>query len=359
MEWILLIAVFFLAFSNGANDNFKGFATVWGSNVLNYRQALTLATCATVAGCLAALFFANELVQHFSGKGLVEEAVLGSPLFLLSVACGAALTVFFATRLGFPVSTTHALIGGLIGAGLAQNDNGVHFAKLIQTFFAPLLISPLLAVVLSAFVYALFRRRTSTANCVCISQSESLVAKDANVMGMQSALSPVLVIGQDKDCDSMPMMVSFSVAPWLDKLHILSAMAICFARGLNDTPKIAALLISSSVINMPLSMSLITLAVALGGLGFAKRVAERMSYRVTRMDHGQGLAANFITALVVLYASKLGVPVSTTHVSIGSIAGVGMRAKTLDWASLYQIILAWVVTLPVAAALAWIISKLA
>ncbi|MBI3561316.1 MAG: inorganic phosphate transporter [Gammaproteobacteria bacterium] len=359
MEWILLLAVFFLAFSNGANDNFKGFATVWGSNVLNYRQALTLATLATVAGCIAALFLANELVQHFSGKGLVEEAVLGSPLFLLSVACSAALTIFLATRLSFPVSTTHALIGGLIGAGLAQSDSGVHFDKLIQTFFAPLFISPLLAAVLGALVYSLFRMRSPTVDCVCVSQSESLVAKDANAIAMQSSSSPVLVIGESKDCDSMPVIVGFSISPRLDKLHIFSAMAICFARGLNDTPKIAAILITSSMINTRLSLSLITLAVALGGLGFSKRVAERMSYRVTRMDHGQGLAANFITALVVLYASTLGVPVSTTHVSIGSIAGVGMRASTLGWASLSQIILAWLATLPVAAAFAWIISKLA
>ena len=358
MEWILLLAVFFLAFSNGANDNFKGFATVWGSNVLKYRQALMLATLATVAGCIAALFLANELVQHFSGKGLVEEAVLGSPLFLLSVACGAALTVFFATRLGFPVSTTHALIGGLIGAGLAQNDGGVHFGRLIQTFLAPLLISPLLAAVLGAFVYSVFRMRTSTADCVCVGQPELLISKDASGVAMQSSSSPVLVIGQNKNCDSIPVMASFSISHWLDKLHIFSAMAICFARGLNDTPKIAALLITSSMINMQLSMSLITVAIALGGLGFAKRVAERMSYRVTHMDHGQGLAANLITALLVLYASKLGVPVSTTHVSIGSIAGVGMRAKTLDWTGLYQIMLAWVVTLPMATALAWMISSI-
>ena len=100
MEWLILIAALFLAFSNGANDNFKGFATVWGSNTLSYRQALALATLATVAGSLAALFLAETLVQNFSGKGLVADVVVNAPMFILSVACGAALTVFLATRLG-------------------------------------------------------------------------------------------------------------------------------------------------------------------------------------------------------------------------------------------------------------------
>jgi len=87
-------------------------------------------------------------------------------------------------------------------------------------------------------------------------------------------------------------------------------------------------------------------------------VAERMSYRVTRMDHAQGLTANLITAMLVLFASKLGVPVSTTHVSIGSIAGVGMRAQTLDWVALRQIMLSWLTTLPLAAALAFAVGSL-
>jgi PiT family inorganic phosphate transporter len=74
------------------------------------------------------------------------------------------------------------------------------------------------------------------------------------------------------------------------------------------------------------------------------------------MDHEQGLAANLITAGLVLFASKLGVPVSTTHVSVGSIAGVGMRSQTVDWVSLRKIMLSWVATLPLAAILAFTIS---
>jgi PiT family inorganic phosphate transporter len=355
MEWFILIAALFLAFSNGANDNFKGFATIWGSDTLNYRQALTLATVATVAGCFAALFFAETLVQNFSGKGLVADAVVNTPLFILSVASGAATTIFLATRLGYPVSTTHALIGGLVGAGMAQADSGVQLGKLAQTFLLPLLVSPLLAAMLGALAYSVFRLRSQEIDCVCVIQPE--LSATANTV-LQSVSAPVLVMGRNQDCASLPVTSRYSISHWLDKLHILSAMAICFARGVNDTPKIVALLIASSLINAQVSILFLSAAMALGGLGFAKRVAERMSHRVTRMDNRQGLAANLITALLVLFASKLGVPVSTTHVSVGSIAGVGMRTQTLDWKTLHQILLSWVATLPLAAALAWTISRL-
>ena len=354
MEWLILIAALFLAFSNGANDNFKGFATVWGSNTLSYRQALALATLATVAGSLAALFLAETLVQNFSGKGLVADVVVNAPMFILSVACGAALTVFLATRLGYPVSTTHALIGGLLGAGLAQAGGDVHFDKLMQTFLLPLLVSPLLAAMLGASAYSALRLHKAEQDCVCVTEP----AIPAMAGGMARIAAPLWVVGSDDDCAQLPVVARFSITRWLDKLHVLSALAICFARGVNDTPKIAALLLASSLLDAQTSVGWLAAAMALGGILFARRVAERMSYRVTRMDHAQGLTANLITAMLVLFASKLGVPVSTTHVSIGSIAGVGMRAQTLDWVALRQIMLSWLTTLPLAAALAFAVGSL-
>ena len=148
MEWLLFATALFIAFSNGANDNFKGFATVWGSDTLSYRRALTLATIATVLGSLVSLLLADGLVAQFSGKGLVPDALANTPAFILSVTFGAALTVFFATRLGLPISTTHALIGGLLGAGLGRSQALVNFDKLLNSFLLPLLLSPLLAGVI-------------------------------------------------------------------------------------------------------------------------------------------------------------------------------------------------------------------
>lgn len=88
----------------------------------------------------------------------------------------------------------------------------------------------------------------------------------------------------------------------------------------------------------------------------ARRVAETMSLRINRMDATQGVSANLITAALVLMASRFGLPVSTTHVSVGSIAGVGAGAGTLDWLALRSVLLSWFATLPCAVAAAWFVG---
>lgn len=348
MEWLLIAAALFVAFSNGANDNFKGFATVWGSDMLNYRQALTLATIATVAGSLASLLLADTLVQQFSGKGLVPDAVASAPLFIMSVASGTAVTVFLATRLGFPVSTTHALIGGLIGAGLGQSGGEVHFDSLVNTFLLPLLISPVLAAILGMLAYRLFRLHPLEKDCACLIVPEHTLipATDGTLVSRFSA--PSIVLAATVACERLETPVRVSVSRSMDRLHILSAMSICFARGVNDTPKLTALLIAAQLFHTKASVALIGIAMVVGGLLFARQVAETMSQRVTRMDQRQGFAANLITATLVLFASKLGMPVSTTHVAVGSIAGVGASAKTLNWHALRNVLLSWIATLPLA-----------
>ena len=121
----LVLAVLFLAYANGANDNIKGVATLIGSGTTSYRQALIWATGMTLLGSLAALMVAGRLIHAFSGKGLVSDTLSGSPEFLFAVALGAAATVLLATLMGFPISTTHALTGGLMGAGLVAVSLGI------------------------------------------------------------------------------------------------------------------------------------------------------------------------------------------------------------------------------------------
>src|SRR5260370_20029780 len=106
---ILVLAVLFLAYSNGANDNFKGVATLFGSGTCNYRKALAWATVTTLAGLLLALLLAHGLVATFKGKGLVPDQVTAQPAFLMAVNLGAALAIMLATWTGLPGSTTHAL----------------------------------------------------------------------------------------------------------------------------------------------------------------------------------------------------------------------------------------------------------
>ncbi len=100
----ILLAVAALAYANGANDNFKGVATLFGSGTTKYRGAIAWATITTLLGSLAAVFFASELIKAFKGKGLVDAALVADPNYVAAVAIGAAITVLLATRIGMPVA---------------------------------------------------------------------------------------------------------------------------------------------------------------------------------------------------------------------------------------------------------------
>src|SRR5947208_1707020 len=104
MILLLFLAACFVAYSNGANDNFKGVASLFGSKTASYKTAIGWGTATTFAGSLCAIFFAQGLLTKFSGKGLVPDQIVGSEHFLLAVAVGAGLTVILATLSGFPIS---------------------------------------------------------------------------------------------------------------------------------------------------------------------------------------------------------------------------------------------------------------
>src|SRR6266571_2046770 len=112
---LLFLATCFLAYSNGANDNFKGVASLFGSRTCNYRTAISWATITTFAGSITSIFLAQTLLKKFSAKSVMPDHFAGSEYFLLAVAIGAGLTVIVATLTGLPISTTHALTGAIIG----------------------------------------------------------------------------------------------------------------------------------------------------------------------------------------------------------------------------------------------------
>src|SRR5207249_3083634 len=123
--------------------NFKGVASLFGSRTTGYRTALGWATVTTLAGSICSILLAQALLARFSGKGLVPDALAASPEFLLSVSLGAASTVLLATITGFPISTTHALTGAIVGSGLVAVGRGVNLQALGTGFLGPLLLSPI------------------------------------------------------------------------------------------------------------------------------------------------------------------------------------------------------------------------
>ncbi len=358
---VLAVAALLLSFANGANDTFKGVATLHGDGTLGYRAALAWALATTLAGSFVAVLLAQTLLHAFRGKGLVPDALLAEPAFAPAVAAGAGLTVLAASRFGFPISTTHALVGALVGAGLAA-EAPIAWGHLGNGFFLPLAVSPVLAVALTAVAVPLLARvvrRTPVhrALCLCFPDREHAVvpAGTAGAVSMDAAPAGARVSTAER-CEAEGLKPAVRLAPRHlgTGLHFLSAGAVGFARGLNDTPKIAALLLAVPALDgrPGTTLAVCGVAMALGGLLGARRVADTMSHRITAMRPAEATTANLATAGLVLGASRLGVPVSTTHVSCGSLFGLGAVNGQARWRTIGRVLLSWVLTLPLAAALA-------
>lgn len=371
---LLVLGTLWLGWSNGANDNFKGVATLYGSRTLNYRAALTWATVATVVGSVVSVFLAHGLVKTFSGHGVIATGLVNDST-LASVGLAAAATVLLATLLGMPTSTTHALTGALVGTALVANPAGINTGALMTKFAQPLLLSPLLAIGLTAGFYVVLHRLRvrsgiTSQSCVCVGNARPVpvVAGASGLTSVAMTGQLEIVAGTTEICVDryQGQVVGVQAQTAVDALHYLSAGAVCFARAVNDTPKIAAILLSAAAlgpgVGQPWVLGLVTLAVALGGWLQSRRVAETMSRRITDLNTGQGLTANLMTAALVLGASRLGLPVSTTHVSCGAIFGISAVNGKRDWRTIGQILAAWATTLPMGltlgAGLYWLLRNL-
>lgn len=362
VKMIILVALFlaacFLAYSNGANDNFKGVASLYGCRAASYRTAITWATVTTFAGSIASIFLAQALLKKFSGKGLVPDNLVGSETFLLAVVLGAAVTVILATRLGFPISTTHALTGAIVGCGLVAVGSGVNFAALGKGFVLPLLLSPILAIALGGLLYFLFRsvRLLSGVKkelCICVGAEERVIAvpQPASILALHTARTVTLTVDETENCRERyaGSMLGFTAQQVMDGAHFLSAGVVSFARGLNDTPKIVAMLLLLKWMDIRWGFFAVAITMGLGGLLNARRVAETMSHKITAMNHGQGFSANLTTGILVILASFFGLPVSTTHVSVGALFGMGVLTGQANPRVMLNIALSWLITLPCAA----------
>jgi PiT family inorganic phosphate transporter len=369
---LLFLATCFLAYSNGANDNFKGVASLFGSRTSNYRTAISWATITTFAGSLMSIFLAQTLLTKFSAKGIVPDHFAGSGYFLLAVAIGAGLTVIIATLTGFPISTTHGLTGAIIGCGFVAVGSQVNLTALGKGFVLPLLVSPILAMVVAGILYIIFhalRVATGTTKewCICVGTEERVVAvpQPSSVLALGSVGSTItLSVDEQENCRERyaGSFLGIGSQRLMDAAHFLSAGTVSFARGLNDTPKITALLLLWKALDIRWGFVAVALTMAVGGLLNARKVAETMSNKITTMNHGQGFTANLTTAILVVLASLCGLPVSTTHVSVGSLFGIALTTGNANLRTVNAIVLSWVVTLPYAAIAAgsiyWLVTRI-
>jgi PiT family inorganic phosphate transporter len=337
---IVFVLVAALAAVNGSNDVPKGVATLAGAGVTKYKTAIIWGTITTLIGCVFSLGLASKMTALFS-KGIITGATTDA--FAVAVLAGAAFWVGLATVLRLPVSTTHALIGGMVGAGLLMSTGGVSWSAVGSKLVTPLLVSIVVAyaitLILAVATGAANKRRAATTPPVT-------VAPDGGQVAVKTAPAP-----------------EKTSAKFMTAAHWFTSGATGFARGLNDTPKIVAI---GAFALVPAGMRpwhimiLVTAAMAAGSLLGGMRVAEKLGEGVVKMNHREGFLANLTTAALVGVGAGAGLPMSTTHVSTGAIAGsAGPNLSRISGGTVRNFLIAWLVTPPVAGAVAALVFILA
>ncbi|MBI4377924.1 MAG: inorganic phosphate transporter [Nitrospinae bacterium] len=354
MEFLILfIIVLFLSYANGSNDVSKGIATLVGSGVANYQKAILWGIVWTAIGSLASAMISVNMLTTF-GKGFVTDTVFNNFDFLFSITAGASVWVILASGIGMPVSTTHAIVGAMVGAGLVFTGwDGVMWGSVFNKIFIPLLLSPLLSFTLTFIIFRLIKIQLyEAANyCLCLesrqnvfvqcSKGDTALSTDTGEVG--------IVVDEEKVCNNN--FVTTLRLNLLDIMHWISSGFVCMTRGLNDTPKIAVIILSSSLFTSPWIFFFLTLAMTIGGYLYGMKTTETLSFKITKMNHTEGFTSNLVTAILVGSASYFGLPVSTTHVSSSAIIACGFKkgGGYVDKKIVNEILLAWLVTVPASA----------
>jgi PiT family inorganic phosphate transporter len=326
---VLIVVIIFLAllfdFVNGMNDAANSVATIVSTRVLSPRLAVLWAAFFN----LAAAFFFGVGVAKTVGKGIVDASIVTPPM-ILSTLLGAIIWSYACTRLGFPISVSHSLVGGLVGTALVKSGPQALVLSGLLKILLFIVLAPLIGLVLG---YAI--------------------------------MIVVYWIVRDK-----PLRV---VDRWFRRLQLVSAAAYSLGHGTNDAQKtmgiIAVLLFSAGRLGKEFHIPFwivisCHLAIALGTLSGGWRVIETLGMKMTKLKPVHGFSAETAAATSILFSTVLGVPVSTTHTITGAIIGVGAttKFKAIRWGLAYRIVWAWILTIPgsalLSAAFWWGISLL-
>ncbi len=316
---VIVVVALIFDFTNGAHDCANAIATVVTTNVLTPRTAVMMAAVLNLVGALL-----GSEVAHTLGKGIVNtEIVMGSQILVLAALIGAITWNLITWYWGIPSSSSHALIGGLIGAAITHSGfaslNGMSILKKI---ILPMVLSPLAGFMVSYLV----------------------------MLGL-------LVVFANANRKT--------VAQKFKKLQILSAAFMATSHGLNDAQKtmgvitLALLLfhqIDSIIVPFWVTISC-ALAMGLGTAAGGWKIIKTMGQRISKLEPITGFAAETSASLVITGASLIGAPISTTHTITACIFGVGStkRLSAVRWEVAANLALAWVITIPASATVAGLI----
>ncbi len=327
--FLILIITLAIGFGvvNGFNDAANAVAASIGSRALSPRNAIILAACFNFAGAATGTAVAQTI-----GKGiLVPEATS----YLTVVAALGAIVIWgsIATRYGVPISLTHGFVAGLAAAGIAVAGSGAVVWGVMQRVLVSVAAAPTLGLaagfVLMVILLWVFRRGASARMRLVFSRLQWLTtAFLAYSHGKNDGQMPIGII-------TMALVIHTGQTGLWDRLSISNP----------ETWWIIAV-----------SAAAISVGTAIGGW----RVIRTVGIRVTALEPSQGFAAQLSAAAVIEGASRLGIPVSTTHCSSAAIMGVGAtrRLSAVRWGIARRIVIAWIITFPVCGGIGYLIAWL-
>lgn len=321
---LMIVLALGFEFLNGMHDAANSIATVVTTKVLSARKAVLWAA---FFNSIAYFFFGAHIATAI-GSGLVVPAVMSNTL-LVAALLGASLWNWLTIRLGIPVSSSHALIGGLVGAALVAGGFGALLPTTLVVTATFMIVAPIMGLAVSFLLMSLID---------FLIRGKSSVKTNQTFAGLQLASSAMLSLGHGGN-DSQKT------------IGIITALM--FANGL-----------LGAQFYVPWFVAAVSyLAMGLGTLAGGWSVIKTMGEKVTSLDRPMGTAAEVGASTAILLATVLGAPVSTTHVVTGAVAGVGAAHngnKSVHWHTLGKIAWAWALTIPLSALVAamffWLIK---
>ena len=380
-----ILLALFANFSNGRNDASNVIATVIATHAISPRNAIVLASVC----CFAGPFIFSTAVAKTIGKGIVDPDIF-TPILLLIAMCGSVFWVNFCSRSGIPVSSSHALVGGLIGAGIAAGGFAVvnwPTSDMALGMVYYLILGAVIGGLILLVISLITRDSVKLYTILGAGAGAMLAVPIAMILGVFEFNGLIAILLFICVSPALGLIVSWAFTmiltrilakhvtqptkmnKWFQRLQVLAAGFQAASLGGNDAQNamgiIFAILLSVGIIgvgsDVPMWVILLSsLAIAVGLLSGGWKVIKKVGSGITRLLPYQGFSAAISGGAVLSFMTSFGVPVSTTHVASGTIMGTGLTrgAGAVNWSTIRQIVTAWIITIPCAAMVSFVIYSI-